>query len=56
MRQLLRWYDVEVAYASNGKRFSGRLSRAITLNDVPRVLEQSGVRFEIEGKKIMVLS
>lgn len=57
MNQLARWYDVEIVY--NGKphmTFTGSLERNNKASDILRVLEASGgVRFKIEGKKIIVL-
>ena len=57
MRQLARWYDVEVEY--EGKKtthsFSGVISRDNNASDVLKVLEISDVHFRIEGKKIIVL-
>jgi len=58
MRQIARWYDVEVVY--EGKipedRFTGRVSRKTSLSGVLKILQLSGIRFTIENKKIMVKS
>jgi len=57
MRQLARWYDVEVTY--EGKKttqsFSGVISRDNNASDVLKALEVSEVHFRIEGRKIIVL-
>ena len=56
MRQLERWYDMQVIYA-NGKpqiTLSGNISRHINASKVLEMLEMSGVQFTIEGKKIIV--
>jgi ferric-dicitrate binding protein FerR (iron transport regulator) len=57
MRQLSRWYDVEVEY--NGKPddlFIAEMHRNIKLSDALKALELTGkVRFDIEGKKIIVM-
>ncbi len=57
MRQIARWYDVEVIY--EGPRtthsFSGSISRDNNASAVLRVLELSGVHFRIEGRKIIVM-
>jgi transmembrane sensor len=57
MKQLSRFYDVDVAYESSipDKRFGGMISRDKNLNEVLNVLELSGVHFRMEGKKIIVL-
>jgi transmembrane sensor len=56
MRQVGRWYDVDVEY--NGKipsdRFSGAFSRNMNASEALRLLEFTGVNFKIEGRKIIV--
>jgi len=58
MRQLSRWYDVEVSYSGSlpSDRFTGKISRNISLLKVLKILELSDVHFKIEGKKIIVTS
>ncbi|MET0393299.1 MAG: FecR domain-containing protein [Chitinophagaceae bacterium] len=57
MRQIGRWYDVDVVF--EGKvpvmSFGGDISRAGSLADVLRILEKSKVRCRMEGRKIIVL-
>ena len=57
MRQLSRWYDVEIDY--NGKPddlFIAEMRRNIKLSDALKALELTGkVRFDIQGKKIIVM-
>ncbi len=58
MRQLARWYDVEVVYnkppRENDPLFV-EISRNTNLSDVLKALEISGsARFKIDGKKIIV--
>lgn len=57
MRQLVRWYDVEVVYeGSVAKReFGGKLGRDLQLSQVLKILEKSEVHFRIEGKKLIVM-
>ncbi len=58
MRQLARWYDIEIIDQSKGKTaglFGGRISRDVNLTDVLHVLERYGVRFSIEGNKVTIL-
>lgn len=56
MRQIDRWYDVEVIYSDKVpvRRFEGKISRNAQLSDVLHILELSGVKFKVEGKKIIV--
>lgn len=56
MRQLSRWYDMEVIYEGNtgDYEFVGQISRNTRLSGVLRILEAGGVRFRVEGKKIIV--
>jgi transmembrane sensor len=57
LRQLARWYDVEVVYSgkiSTGK-IQGDLERNIPLSEVLQNLEQMAkVHLKIEGRKIIV--
>ncbi|MBO9154392.1 FecR family protein [Chitinophaga sp. GCM10012297] len=57
MRQLSRWYDVEVKYegAVPDKTFEGKIRRDLTLAQVLRILERSGVHTKIEGKQLTLL-
>lgn len=56
MRQVSRWYDVEVTYEGNVSRehFTGRLPRNANVSKVLKILSLSGVKFRIEGKSIIV--
>jgi len=58
MRQVSRWYNVEVVY--EGKipdgHFTGIVSRGNDIFQVLKIMESSGVRFKIEGRKVIVLS
>lgn len=56
MRQLSRWYDVEVVYENQvpAITFGGEMGRDLELKDVLEFLEGSGVRFRIEGRKLIV--
>lgn len=60
MRQLSRWYDVEIVYKNESAdpvRFNGEISRSVTLSNVLKMLELTGeVSFSIEGKRIIVSS
>lgn len=57
MRQVARWYDVDVQYqgALTDKDFNGRVSRFKDAADVLRVLELTGaVHFTTQGRRITV--
>lgn len=56
MRQLSRWYDVEVHYQADipVRRFTGQAPRDLNLSDVMKILATSGIHFSIENKQIIV--
>jgi len=56
MRQLARWYDVEVSYEGpvTERQFGGQMPRGVNLSEVLHILEESNVHFRIEGKKLVV--
>lgn len=57
MRQLSRWYDMEVIYRVpvGDHEFVGQIERSSKLSKVLKILEMGDVHFRIEGKKIIVL-
>ena len=57
MRQIARWYDVEVEYQGNipDNLFVGGTYRNNDLSEVLHVLELSGVHFKVENRKIIVM-
>ena len=58
MRQLERWYDIDVVYEKNIPRleFYGKMGRDLNLAAVLRGLEKSNVHFRMEeGRKLVVL-
>lgn len=57
MREIGRWYDVRVVYAGEipKRRFDGKISRKVQLNDVLRILELSDVKFSVADNTITVL-
>lgn len=57
MRQVERWYDVEVVYENNIENvdFTGGIARSETVSKLLVMLEKTGaIHFRIEGKKIFV--
>jgi ferric-dicitrate binding protein FerR (iron transport regulator) len=57
MRQLARWYDVEVVYAGAvpDVEFGGKVDRNLPLNDLLQFLDRSNVHFRLEGRRLIVL-
>jgi len=57
MRQIGRWYDLEIAYEGEipKDRFGGKLPMDAKVSQVLGALEQTQVHFRIEGKKVIVL-
>lgn len=56
LRQLGRWYDVEVVYEGDipQRRFGGEIPMDLNLSQVLKVLQKVEVNFRIEGKKLIV--
>lgn len=58
MRQLERWYDIEVVYTKDipAIRFGGEINKQNRLQDVLQILEKSNVHFRLEqGRKLVVI-
>lgn len=58
MRQLERWYNLEVVYEGNVRdvQFFGEMSRSLKLSDVLAGLESSDVHFRLEeGRRLVVM-
>ena len=56
MHQLARWYDAEVIYPDGVPKglFRGEIDRKADISTVLKILEVSGVKFTVEGRKIFV--
>jgi hypothetical protein len=56
MRQIGRWYDVDIIYQGKipDKRLSGSFSKYMNASKALSILEYAGVNFKIEGRKIIV--
>lgn len=57
MREVERWYDVELVYEGEipTDEFTGFISNDVNISAVLKILEQSGgVKFTVKGKKIKV--
>lgn len=57
MRQIERWYDIEVEFADGvpDQTFGGGMGRDISLEGVFKNLKDNDVNFRVEGRKIIVL-
>lgn len=56
MRQISRWYDVDIEYEGNPGiiKFGGRISKNLDLGNILALLEANGVRFTLEGETLIV--
>lgn len=56
MRQIGRWYDVDVVYQGKipAKRLSGSFSKYTNASNALSILEYAGINFKIEGRRIIV--
>lgn len=57
MRQISRWYNVEIIYHGNKQsgKFSGIVNRNTTLPEVLNMLELSGIICRIDGNSVIVI-
>ncbi len=59
MRQLARWYDLDVAFVGDLPRdqFTGYISKNVTISNILTILEEGGdVKFTITGKQVAVFN
>lgn len=56
MRQVARWYDVEVIFEGNmpSEGFTGKVSRNVPLSKFLKMLELNDVHVKAEGRKIII--
>jgi len=57
LRQLARWYDVDIVYEKHypDETFGGDIQKSLTLSQVLKLLEKSQVKFRIQGKQLIVM-
>jgi len=57
MRQLSRWYDIEVHFDGNvSDHYTGRISRQVNISQVLKMLQAAGgVKFSVQEKEVRVL-
>jgi transmembrane sensor len=56
LRQLARWYDIDIKFEGNGpvRSFHGKITRDLNLSQVINLLQEVEVKFRIEGKTLIV--
>ena len=56
MREIERWYDVDVIYKGKipDERFEGAIQKDLKLNQVLKMLESKDIHFKISGKEVIV--
>jgi transmembrane sensor len=57
MKQLSRWYDVDIKYEGQlpSRRFSGEISRNVNASQILDILSFKKIHYRIEGKSIIVM-
>lgn len=57
MRQLARWYDIDVVYEGKvpDMEFGGKIDRTLPLNDLLKFLDKNQIHFRLEERKLIVL-
>lgn len=58
LRDAARWYDIEIVYAGNrpNDTFTGGIDRTATLTELLTILQMTGLKFKLEGRKLIVLN
>jgi transmembrane sensor len=56
MRQVARWYDIEISYPNGmpADKFSGKIGRNVNLSQLLEILAYSEVKFELKGRTLIV--
>lgn len=57
LRKAARWYNLSVEFTANDtveNKFTGKIPMSVTLSQLLKYLEWSGVRFKIDGHKLTV--
>lgn len=56
LRQLSRWYDIDVQFEGNvpARTFRGKITRDLNLSQVTQLLQDVDIKFRIEGKTLIV--
>ena len=56
MRQISRWYDVDVEYSGSvpDRQFGGTLDRNIDLRRILQALRENGVNCKLDGRVLII--
>ncbi len=56
LRQLSRWYDIDVKFEGEvpDRSFRGKITKDLNLSQVLVILQEVGVKFRIEGRTLVV--
>lgn len=56
MRQLARWYDIEVVYQQGIPKIkmAGEMKRDLNLSQLLEALKELGLNFQVEGRKLII--
>jgi ferric-dicitrate binding protein FerR (iron transport regulator) len=56
MRQLARWYDIEVSYEGkvSAATFTGEIDKSLTLSQVLQGLTATNINYKIEGNRLII--
>lgn len=57
LKQISRWYDIDVVYEGNNqpREFVGEMQRDLNLSQMLNILGKNNVHFRIEGKELIVM-
>ncbi|NLR58217.1 FecR family protein [Chitinophaga polysaccharea] len=57
MRQICRWYDVEVSYDGpvSQKRFTGIVGRNDSIAEVLEFMQTAGIKYKVNNRKIVII-
>lgn len=57
LREVSRWYDVDVVYEGNNqsREFVGAIQRDLNLSEMLKILKVNKVHFKIEGKELRIM-
>jgi ferric-dicitrate binding protein FerR (iron transport regulator) len=56
MREIARWYDLEIVYEAEPKQreIGGKVQRSLTLNQVMAILKDLDIHYRLEGRTLIV--
>ncbi len=57
LRQLSRWYDVDIVYEGTipQREFGGKMQRDLNLSQILRILEKNNVHYKTEKRKLIIM-